>query len=314
MVICVGEILVDLIAEKRENGVFYGRHAGGAPFNVACGIAKLGGNAGFYGCVGDDPFGKFLSDFAAEQTLGYNKIKKIIDRNTTLALVELEEGERKFGFYRKHTADACLQTSDIPELVQTADILHLGSLPMSEPYGRQFYDELIARARQAHKKISFDVNYRSGLFPDENAARSVYADYAAAADIVKLSDEELSFLTGETDLRRGIEKIADDTKVVFVTFGGKGSACFSRGQLIRMPAMPVRVMDTTGAGDAFFAGVLTVLDQFPDDLERALFTGSACGALTTTQKGAIDAFPSRAELNRFLDSSGFANGTFFKER
>ena len=301
MIICVGEILADMIAKKTDEGVYFGRYAGGAPFNVACGIAKLGGASGFYGCVGKDLIGEFLVDFAMKQPLSYCNIIRSKERNTTLAFVELNnEGDRKFCFYRKHTADYHLREKDIEEIVEKADIVHLGSLPMSESNGRKFYDKLISYAREKGKKISFDVNYRDDIFPDEEVAKEIYLKYIAAADIVKLSQEELLLFTAETDILSGMEKLAQDSdKVVFVTLGSGGSAYFYKGHFERTSALPVQVKDTTGAGDAFFAGVLSEIDKHGfDDLKTALLTGSICGSLTTQKKGAIDAFPTKDEVEK----------------
>lgn len=302
MVICVGEILVDMIAENTGGGTAFWRHAGGAPFNVACGIAKLGGAAGFYGCVGSDVMGDFLTDFASARGLSYCKIVKRGDCNTTLSFVELDgRGDRHFSFYRRHTADYRLDIADIPEIVRRGDIIHLGSLPLSEERGREFYDRLIAEARAAKKRISFDVNFRDDIFPDAAAAKDIYKKYIDAADILKLSREELAMFAGEENIRRGMEKLANcPQKAVFVTLGGDGSACLCGDKFEIQPALPVKVADTTGAGDAFFAGVLFEMDKGAPDLHAALKKGGICGSLTTQKKGAIDAFPAAEEVARFL--------------
>ena len=185
MIVCVGEILADLIAKETEEGIVYSRHAGGAPFNVACGVKKLGGNAEFYGSVGNDLIGKYLKEFASRRGLGAH-IRSIPDRNTTLAFVDLDEsGDRSFCFYRKNTADYRFDESAIGEIVEKADIVHLGSLALGEEEGRAFYDRLIAAAKRAGKRVSFDANYREDIFPDRNEALKFYGKYLAAADILK---------------------------------------------------------------------------------------------------------------------------------
>lgn len=302
MVICVGEILADMIATTTCTGVCFERYAGGAPFNVACGIAKLGGQSGFYGCVGQDLIGDFLIDFASRQQLSYCNIERIADRNTTLAFVELDnKGERKFCFYRKCTADYQLNENAISEIVEKADIIHIGSLPMSEKSGQKFFDKLIEKAKEKGKKISFDVNYRDDIFPDENTAKSIYMKYIKEADIVKLSKDELRLLTDDNDLLSGMKSIAGDSdKAAFATLGGGGSAYFYKGAFESCEAMPIKAVDTTGAGDAFFAGVLTEIDKRGfENLKSALKTGGICGSLTVKRKGAIDAFPTIEEVKRF---------------
>ncbi len=300
MVICVGEILADMIAREENGGTVYGRYAGGAPFNVACGIAKLGGKAGFYGCVGQDGIGDFLVRTAEARGFSYLRIDRLADRNTTLAFVDLDAGgERSFSFYRRHTADYALDRARIGEIAERAGIVHLGSLPLSEREGRAFYDELIEAAKARGKKIAFDVNYRSDIYADEAEAVKISRAYIRKADIVKVSAEEGELLTGEKDPAAAAQCLAEGDKTVFVTLGKAGSLCRRGKETLRTPAEKAAVVDTTGAGDAFFAGVLTVLDgEGAGSLEKALRIGSICGSLTTQKKGAIDAFPARAEVLR----------------
>ena len=171
MIICVGEILADLIG-REDNGTFiYERYAGGAPFNVACGLRKLNAESGFCGSVGRDVAGDFLTDFAGQQGFKYLHIERTEKRNTTLAFVELAlDGERRFSFFRKNTADYALPKSRIDEIVQAADIVHVGSLMLSERIGRVFADRIIEKTKAAGKQVSFDVNYRDDLFPDTRTA------------------------------------------------------------------------------------------------------------------------------------------------
>lgn len=301
MVICVGEILADMIAQPSDGILTYGRYAGGAPFNVACGIAKLGGEAGFYGRVGDDLIGDFLISFA-QRNLAYCNVKKLPDRNTTLAFVELdEEGDRHFCFYRKHTADYCFDEADISEIVQKANIIYVGSLALSEACGRQFMDKLITAAKSAGKKICYDVNYRDDIFSDAQSAKKIYAKYIGAADIVKLSEEEVGLFSEKGNIDDAVKELAGRDKLVFVTLGGKGSLYCLDGKVNRVGAISLRPVDTTGAGDAYFAGVLSVLDQKGAEAAYdAAKTGSICGSLTTLGKGAIDAFPAREEVQKLI--------------
>lgn len=303
MVICVGEILADMIAKPTEDGIVYSRHAGGAPFNVACDIARLGGSAGFYGCVGNDLIGKFLCGFANKRGLKYKNIKTIDDRNTTLAFVDLDEnGDRNFCFYRKNTADYCLDVADIPEIVKKADIVNIGSLPMSEECGRQFYRELIKAVKAAGKKIVFDVNFREDVFPDKKKAVEIYGEFVEAADIVKFSQDEIFIFESGKTHADAAKKLAKNGKSVFVTLGGEGSLYCKNGELIKVGAIPVKPVDTTGAGDAYFAGVLSVLDRDGfDGIKKAMLTGSVCGSLTTLKKGAIEAFPFPCEVEKRID-------------
>lgn len=291
MILCVGEILVDLFVRKSADGETYERHAGGAPLNVACNLARLGGAAGFYGAVGKDGAGDFAAAFAEKQPFAFCRIVRSETGKTAVAFVETGDGgERTFRFERTHPADADLRASDIPELVSRADIVHLGSLPLGEARGLAFAEKLIDAAKRAGKKISFDVNFRAGVFPNEATAKDVLGRIAAAADIVKLSEEELAFLTGETDLRLGAERLVGQSeKAVFVTLGARGSVCLHSGRFAQASAIPVEAVDTTGAGDAFFAGVLNEIDRNGlADPDRILRVGNECGAEAVGRKGAVE--------------------------
>lgn len=301
MIICVGEILADLIG-REDNGTFaYERYAGGAPFNVACGLRKLNADSGFCGSVGRDVAGDFLADFAARQGFGYLCIERSETRNTTLAFVELaRDGERRFSFFRKNTADYALPDNRIDEIVRAADIVHLGSLMLSERIGRAFADRLIETTKAAGKRLSFDVNYRDDLFPDTQTAVETFARYIAAADIVKFSAEELDLFAPGGSLETKMQRIAED-KTVFVTLGGKGSAVCAAGAVCFEPSAAVVPIDTTGAGDAFLAGVLSALDEDERDPSKILRRGNVCGALTVQQRGAYPLWD-RAAVERIVHS------------
>lgn len=301
MIVCVGEILADLIAKQTDEGIVYSRHAGGAPFNVACNVKKLGGNAAFYGNVGSDLIGTFLKQFAFSRGLG-SHVRTVSDRNTTLAFVDLDEnGDRSFCFYRKNSADYCFEESEIEHIILNADIVHLGSLPLSEERGRSFYDKLIEATHRAGKRVSFDANYREDIFPDRTEALKIYRKYLAAADILKLSEEEMYLFSNEKDEERALRELSQG-KMLFVTLGKRGSMfCENGGNVLRVGAPEIKPVDTTGAGDAYYAGVLYTLDtEGIGSVLNAMKRGSVCGSLTTQKKGAIEAFPDTAQIAQYL--------------
>lgn len=295
MILCVGEILADMIG-KIENGVFsYERRAGGAPFNVACGVKKFGVKSTFLGTVGDDLIGKFLYDFAKEHV---DEAYVRLDRahNTTLAFVELDErGDRSFCFYRKDTADTYLEAVP-PSLLERANIVHIGSLMLSEKRGAEYAVDLAKKAHEAGKLVSFDVNYREDIFPDRNAAVALCKTMSEEADIIKFSENE------EATFGHGYIQNALGEKLVCVTLGERGCKWLYRGKSNTLPTIPVKTVDTTGAGDAFYAGALSRLDGLPkaewtgENLNRVFAFANVCGALTTRSRGAIDALPSLEEV------------------
>ncbi len=295
MILSVGEILADMIG-KTENGVFsYERRAGGAPFNVACGVKKFGVKSAFLGTVGDDLIGKFLYDFAKEH-VDEAYVRLDATHNTTLAFVELDErGDRSFCFYRKDTADTYLEAVP-PLLLARANIVHIGSLMLSEKRGVDYAVNLAKKAHGAGKFVSFDVNYREDIFPDREAAVVLYKTMLELADIVKLSEEEYQAF-GKEYVQRALKE-----KLVCVTLGEKGCKWLYRGESNALPTVPVKTVDTTGAGDAFYAGALSRLDGLPkekwtrENLNRVFAFANVCGALTTRSRGAIDALPSLKEV------------------
>lgn len=298
MILCVGEILADMIGTPQGNDFYYERKAGGAPFNVACAAKKLGSQTAFAGSVGDDVIGAFLKRFA--KSVGFSDLILDVkpDRNTTMAIVDVDaSGERSFCFYRKHTADYVLP--EIPDdLIAKANIVHVGSLMLSEAEGREYAARLIERAKSAGKKVSFDVNFRTDVFRDRAAAIAIYREIIEKADIVKFSEDELEIF-GET-------YVSSLGSLVCVSLGGAGSEWRYKGKTVRVPSVKVKPIDTTGAGDAFFAGVLSGIDTLGSydyaetDLTEIFRFANVCGALNTLGRGAIDHLPDRKAVLKKL--------------
>ncbi len=302
MIVCVGELLADLIgsAPGRDGAVRFSRYAGGAPFNVACGVKAAGGKSGFIGRVGADITGRFLASFAASRGLDLIKIEEDKEHNTTLAFVELDEkGERRFCFARKFAADYRIE-DDFSESFASADIVHVGSLMLSEEEGRAVCARAFSAAKRQGKKVSFDVNFREDLFGFTQKTREMFLAYIAEADIVKVSEEELAFLTN-TKAGAGDWFIAplsalagEGGKIVALTLGGAGCAVAANGALFRVAARSARAVDTTGAGDAFYAAFLARLDKkapsAADLVAAARFANAAAGH-TVEGYGAIVPLP-----------------------
>lgn len=300
MILCVGEILADMIGTPKDGSLFYERKAGGAPFNVACAAKKFGAAVKFVGSVGSDLIGDFLVAFAEKQNLDEVLINRDLKRNTTLAFVELDEnGERSFCFYRKNTADYNLPY--IPESIfSAANIVHIGSLMLSEKTGFDYAESLAKRARAEGKVISFDVNFRTDIFKDRESAVKLYKKIIEHADVVKFSEDELEVF-GERYVK---EKLAD--KLVCISLGGEGSEWRYKGKSNRVPSIAVKPVDTTGAGDAFYGGVLSRLDKIPpqcwngERLDEAFRFANICGALNTQGRGAIDCLPDLETVEKYL--------------
>lgn len=296
MILSVGEILVDMIGAQTESGFFYERKAGGAPFNVACTVKKMGGNCAFIGSVGCDLIGDFLIDTV--NGLGIDgEIVQDKTRNTTLAFVNLDaSGERSFCFYRKHTADYVMP-SIADKFFDEASIIHFGSLMLSEEEGRGFLQREMQRAHTAGKKVSFDVNFRTDIFPDKQTAIAIYKQFMQYADIIKFSEDEVDLFTQEY-----VDGLSQ-SKLVCITLGKAGSRWMYQGKSRNVPSISVKPVDTTGAGDAFYGAFLTKIDgkEWSEELlNQACRFGNVCGALNTTKRGAVDAIPALEQVNQLI--------------
>ena len=299
MLLCIGEILADMIGEEKNGIVTYERKAGGAPFNVACALKKFGAEVKFVGSVGDDLIGKFLINYARDFGMDTTYIHQNTQRNTTLAFVELnEEGDRSFCFYRKNTADY-----DMPplsdELIGMADIVCIGSLMLADEKCVEYALDIIDRAHSMGKTVAFDVNYRTDIYRDKESAVKTYKKILAKADIVKFSEDEVETFTEEY-----VDTRCD--KLVLITLGKEGSEWRYAGKKNRVSTITVKPVDTTGAGDAFFAGALSVIDKnmgaplSEQLLNDALRFGNIAGALNTTGRGAIDNLPDLDTVKKYL--------------
>lgn len=307
MVISIGEVLVDLFGMYSDNGVSYKQCAGGAPFNVACAAKRAGYESGFVGRVGDDLFGKFLSQFANGLGLDYLDIVEDKSANTTLAIVQLDsEGERSFCFYRKNTADYLIDEEQVISAVKRAKIVHLGTLMLGKDEGERIADFVVAETKKQGKTLSLDVNYRDDIFAGKNAVE-IYRKYVQAADIVKFSEEELDMFATGTTFEEKIKSVAEG-KLVCVTLGKNGSAYCLNGKVVRVGSISVKPVDTTGAGDAFFGCLLGQLagkdiNALTEAELGVIFArANACGAITTTGYGAVDPLPTREQIEKAISA------------
>lgn len=302
MIICTGEILVDMVGRMNDGILQYDRHAGGAPFNVCSAIAKFGGESIFNGAVGNDLMGSFLIDFSSRQNIKKVYLNIDLKHNTTLAFVDIDEnGERNFCFYRKNTADYHLEPIKEVDL-KNANIIHFGSLMLSEEEGFDFAQKEMERAKKLGKYISFDVNFRTDIFKNEEEALDRYKTILKYVDIVKFSEDEVNIFGKE------YVKNLSQNALVCVSLGKKGSKYIYKNLTNKIPSIKVKPIDTTGAGDAFFAAILMNLDGIDkNEWNKELLDGifkfaNIAGALTTLKVGAIDGLPSKEEIKKILSN------------
>lgn len=292
---CLGDAVVDLLPEGNGRLI---QCAGGAPANVAVGVARLGGKSGFIGRVGQDPFGKFMHATLSEEQVNTEYMTFDPAQRTSTVVVALDdEGERSFTFMVRPSADLFLQADDLP-IFQQGEWLHSCSIALSAEPSRSTALLAMQRMREAGGFVSFDPNIRADLWQDPQVLHRCLAFAFDLADVVKLSEEELAFITASTDLRTGMKILVKRfaIKLLLVTQGKAGVLALFQGDIFHYPCMPVTSVDTTGAGDAFVAGLLWRLAQAglpQSEPELALYLESAqrCGALATTAKGAMTALP-----------------------
>ena len=298
MVLSIGEILVDIFVDGDKRTVF----PGGAPFNVACNIASFNRKeAAFYGAVGLDTNGQLLYDFASSK-LNHSYLDVLKGKETTQAIVSLDNGERSFRFNRG--ADYHLDIKKLKEInLKDINIIHLGSLMLSHQEGRDFINETIRYIRSSsNAKISFDVNYRDDIFSSPKEAKNVFLDIIKQVDIIKFTEEELTLLSGQEDIKAGLEALLNPNQIAVVTLGKEGSVFYSKDHFVKVGTFPLKPVDTTGAGDAFYSYFLYRLDLGFDfkDIESVLLRANVVGGLTTQKKGAIDSAPTLDEIEIFI--------------
>lgn len=299
----MGDAVVDLIPEGEQH---YLRCPGGAPANVAVGVARLGGESAFIGRVGADPFGRFMADTLASEGVDIRHLILDPAHRTSTVLVELDEaGERSFTFMVRPSADQFLTPADLP-LFQPGEWLLTCSIALANEPVRGSCLQAMAAIKAAGGRVCFDPNLRSEVWGNPAEMLPVVREAIAQADVVKLSLEELQLLSGLDDLAAGLATISGPV-LVLVTRGAAGVVARLGGDLLEWVGPKVTPIDTTGAGDAFVAGLLAALAErtsLPalDELPAILARAHGCGALATTAKGAMTALPSRIELDAFLRS------------
>jgi fructokinase len=306
----LGELLIDFTPSGvNELGIaLFGRNPGGGVANVLAMNAKLGGRTAFIGKVGDDEFGRYLEKNLAGAGIATAGLIRDPAYLTTLAIVQLSEtGDRSFSFYRREGADLMLTWGEINQsLIDEAHFFHFGAVSLSGQPCRDTVHEAVRYARSRGKIISYDPNYRPFLWPSEHEAQIEIARLLDCTDILKVSEEEMTLLTGETDLEKGASLLAEKgPAIVLVSLGPKGAYFLCAGGSGSLPAYDVQTVDTTGAGDAFLGAThyrlrnknieeLKTISR--DELADIIDFANAAGSLTTAQKGAIPALPTMAEI------------------
>lgn len=310
-IISLGEALIDFIPTDKTNTTYH-KSPGGAPANVAVGLARLGVHSTFLGKVGNDVLGKFLEETLRDYGVNTEQMKFTSDVRTGITFVSNDaDGERSFEFFINPSADRFLEASEIDEdILKEHKILHFGSISMIDEPAKQATYHAVQIAKEHNMLISYDPNLRLGLWETEEKARETIISMLKETDVLKVSDEELAFVTGEADIAAGVKALESyDIPFIIVTLGADGCYVYTKEGSQHVPAMKVKAVDTTGAGDAFVSGILYSLEQSTTDIQQLTVEeatkmarfAAVSGALAAATKGAMTALPTLEEVNEYLN-------------
>lgn len=312
-VVALGELLIDFTnngVSSQGNSLFEA-NPGGAPCNVLAILQRLGKKTAFIGKVGNDQFGKLLKNTLEEVGIDNSNLLFDDEIPTTLAFVHnMPDGDRDFSFYRKPGADMMLTADEIKEeMVNDTKIFHFGTLSMTSDGVREATIKAIDLARKNGALISLDPNLREPLWDSPQNAREQMLKAVSLCDILKISDNEIQFLTGIEDYDEGIQKLRStyDIPLICLTLGKDGSRAYYRDMRVEVKGFPQEhVIDTTGAGDTFCGSVLSYIcdkglsNLSEQNLREMLTKANAAASLITTKKGAIRSMPRVEDINSLL--------------
>lgn len=312
-VVALGELLIDFT----ENGIssqgnpLFEANPGGAPCNVLAMLTKLGHKTAFIGKVGNDFFGKQLEDAIKEIGINVTGLRKDDKVHTTLALVHTyPDGDRDFSFYRDPGADMMLTEEEIPEeLILETRIFHFGTLSMTHENVRRATKKAVAIAKQAGAIISFDPNIREPLWNSMDEAREQVLYGLGQCHILKISDNEIQWLTGEEDYTAGVNWILERYQIplILVSMGKEGSRAYYNEMMVEVkPFLQENTIETTGAGDTFCGCVLHYVCEHginglkEENLAEMLTFANAAASIITTRKGALRVMPEEKEIKLLI--------------
>lgn len=312
--IAIGEALIDFAPSQsgkkiKEVESFFPK-TGGAPANVCGAFTRLGGTSEMITQLGNDPFGdKILDDFRSHH-IGCNYVLRTEKANTSLAFVSLgADGNREFSFYRNPGADMLLSEDKIQkEWFQDCGVLHFCSVSLGDFPMKEAHRKAILYAKEQGALISFDPNIRLALWKSPEALKAAILEFLPYADILKISDEELAFITGETDIEKAKDTLLSYSRLLIYTTGSSGAQAYTKAVSCQADGIKVAAVDTTGAGDGFIGSFLYQLCANGKEIETLsaeelkeylTFSNGFC-ALSVQKHGAIDSYPEKEEVLEFI--------------
>jgi fructokinase len=300
-IVTLGELLIDFTPCGTQDGQqLFMQNAGGAVANVVAAVTGFGMDTAYLGMVGDDAFGRYLTGVLESRGVDVSGVKYARDVHTTLAFVHLSEsGDRDFSFFRKPGADILYSADDLDfGAIQNARVFHFGSLSLTDEPVRTATMEALKAAKSAGVTVSYDPNYRAPLWNSPDEAKKYMLKGLEYADIVKISDNEVAFLFGMTDMEEAARMLVKrGAKLAFVTLGADGAVYACAAGSGRVPGFAAKAVDTTGAGDCFTAGVLSEYikcgkaSPSPDETAGFVRFGNAAASLCVEGRGGIPSMP-----------------------
>ena len=306
-VIALGELLIDFTmnGQSEQGNNMFEACPGGAPCNVAL-LNKMGKKTAFIGKVGKDQFGALLRDTITEAGIDASNLMVDENVNTTLAFVHtFPDGDREFSFYRNPGADMMLTADEVnPEVVKDTKVFHFGTLSMTHEGVREATKKAVETAKANGCLVSFDPNLRPPLWSSLDLAKEQMEYGFGKCDILKISDNEIQFVSGKEDYDEGIAYLQETYNIplILLTMGKDGSRAYYKGMRVERPGFSVKAIETTGAGDTFCGSSLNYLvdhdfeNLTEEQLGEMLTFANAAAALVTTKKGAIKAMPVKEEV------------------
>ena len=307
-VIALGELLIDFTmnGQSEQGNNMFEACPGGAPCNVLALLNKMGKKTAFIGKVGKDQFGALLRDTITEAGIDASNLMVDENVNTTLAFVHtFLDGDREFSFYRNPGADMMLTADEVnPEVVKDTKVFHFGTLSMTHEGVREATKKAVETAKANGCLVSFDPNLRPPLWSSLDLAKEQMEYGFGKCDILKISDNEIQFVSGKEDYDEGIAYLQETYNIplILLTMGKDGSRAYYKGMRVERPGFSVKAIETTGAGDTFCGSSLNYLvdhdfeNLTEEQLGEMLTFANAAAALVTTKKGAIKAMPVKEEV------------------
>jgi fructokinase len=305
----LGELVIDLIPDRSATSLAFVAYPGGAPGNVAAGLARLGMKSAMISKVGEDVFGHAAVEALAAAGVATQALIRTRAHNTALAIVSRDAtGEISYAFYRENCADANLAEQEIPtDVIAASRILHVGTLLLATPVSAAAQRFAVASAKSSGVRISADVNFRSAFWRDPDTMRRAGLEMVRAASVVKVSRDELELMAGDNEPRSAVRSLWHPDMLLFaVTRGSAGADLYTAEEVVSVHGFPVDAVDMVGCGDAFMASLLAdlVTERLTPPrgtaLQHVAKRACAAGALVATRSGALLAMPTGAEIDAFM--------------